>query len=151
MKALVPALFVLLVAAQALGGEPAPELTETAYKIATKQMDAIEWESYVMAAKKKYDEWAKEHDGDMGNFLNEKFLEIAPAARGGKIEHLKKLVYWMALYKYFEEPTPHYLKDVSDKHKQQVADIVSNFSWEKLSDMVKGASKEYVGGEEQKK
>lgn len=127
--------------------DPPPELTDTAYEIAMKEMAPDEWDQYVLATKKKYDSWAAEHENaSFGRFLNDKFMEMAPSARGGKIPNLKKLMYWLALYKYFDEPPPGHIREVSDKHKWQFHELSKDFSWEKLSNLVSKAEKEYVSG-----
>lgn len=135
---------IFALAASAADAEPAPELTDTAYDITISQMSEQEWAKYVLATKKKYDSWIAENEaGSFGQFLNDKFLEIAPSALGGKIENLKRVTYWMALYKYFGEQPPSHLRRVTDKHKREFYDLSKNFSWEKMSEMVTKASKEY--------
>jgi hypothetical protein len=138
------ALLSILLCGVAFASEPRP-IVEIAHQIATSDMTTSEWEAYTKSIERKYADWLKdEHPSDsFGAYLNTKFLEIAPSARGGDIPALKKVVYFMALYVHFGELPPKFLRDLSREDLQELEYLAADFSWEKLSEKVKENAHRY--------
>lgn len=137
-------LLLALLFGAAFANEPRP-IVEIAYQIATEDMTAEEWQSYTKSIERKYADWLKdEHPSDsFGSFLNTKFLEIAPSARGGDVPALKKVVYFMALYAHFGELPPKFLRELSREDLQELEYLAADFSWEKLSEKVRENAHRY--------
>jgi hypothetical protein len=131
---LIAALFLLGggAAAQAL------EIAEVAHEIALKEMKPAEWSSYVATHRRKYQTWSESNnDGSIKRYLDDKLVEIAPGALKGNVNALKKLVFWVALYKEFDEPPHRQLDEVAATHEKELEDLLKDFSWEKAAASIK--------------
>jgi hypothetical protein len=119
-------------------------ISDIAYDIARKQMSQAEWDKYCKDTEARFRTWVNDHDGsgDLGNYLNEKLLEIAPAARGGDVPALKRLVPFIALYHHFKEQPPERLASISQKYITELEELAADFTWEKLSASVKRHAKD---------
>ena len=137
------ALFVLLCAcAPALA--KARRVAAIAYDITRKDMDEKQWKSYVRRQRSWYEDWVNDNpSGSFKRFLDDKLLQIALGVPKGKIKTLKKFVYWLAMYKHFGEPAPSYIRNIADKNRQDLDNLLEDFSWERASKLVRKKSKGY--------
>ncbi len=130
----------------------ARDLPTIAYDIMRKDLSEEQWKGYVKKALARYEEWGEENNGrDIKVFLDDRLLQYGVAARTGKIESLKTFVHFLALYKEWREPPPKYIRDVADKNRQDLDNLLAEFTWEKASELTKKKVKEYDREKAEKK
>jgi len=142
-KVIILALFVFAI--PVFAGDEARTFQQIAYDITIKDLKPEEWNKFCKKAKDRYEQWSKDNQGsgDLNQFLNDKLLEIAPSVKGGKIEALKKFVYWLALYQQYNQLPPEYIREVKPEYRDQLDTLLQNFQWETLANMIKDNVKKY--------
>ena len=128
----------------AVEARAARDLPSIAYDIMRKDLNERQWAEYVKKSNDRYREWSDENgDRDLKIFLDDRLLQLGLAARSGKIENLKKFVYFLSLYKQWKELAPKYIRDVAEKNRQDLDDLLAEFTWERASQLVKKKVKEH--------
>jgi hypothetical protein len=101
------------------------------------------WTSFVSKARKRFEEWSREYDNNnVKQFLDDKLLALAPGVKSGKGARLREFCKWMALYNEFSEPLPHYISDISDDDKRWIANVLSDFDWDRAALTIKEKARE---------
>jgi hypothetical protein len=127
----------------------ARDIEDIAYEIAQKEMKPGDWAKYVKSAKSRYETWSNDNDGgSVKRYLDDKLVEQAPSALGGEIKNVKKMVFWVALYKEFGEPAHSRLRELAVTYEADLDDLMSNFSWEKAASIIKNRNKELSAAEQ---
>jgi hypothetical protein len=122
----------------------ATDLADAAHQITRKEMKAEEYKKYVSDTKKKFETWSTDNgDGSMKRYLDDKLVEIAPGAMNGNVKALKKLVFWIALYKEFGEPAHSQVGEVSINYQEDIEGLLKDFSWEKAAAAIKERKKKH--------
>ena len=99
------------------------------------------WKKEVERLKGQYKEWSKEHDSDMGTYLNDRFLMTALAAGGGNLERIRRAIIWLAFYHEFSQAAPLIASKFLEKYKESVKGVFKAFTWERVAQYV--VSKEW--------
>ena len=135
---------ILLLVALLLGTvsvQASSDVAEVAEAIVSRHVPADEWNEVKEEADKTFKEWAHDHDEstDRGRFLNEKLLEIACSVPKD-IATLKRVVFWLALYRVYDEPLPAVLVKFSQnngsRYLSDIESIETDFSWDKALALV---------------
>lgn len=135
---------ILLLVALLLGAvsvQASSDIAEVAEAIVSRHVPADEWNEVKEEADKTFKEWAREHDDstDHGRFLNEKLIQIA-CSTPKDITTLKRVVFWLALYKVYDEPLPaivtRFTKTSGSKYLADIEAIDEDFSWDKALTLV---------------
>lgn len=141
---------ILLLVALLLGTvsvKASSDIAEVAEDIVSRHVPADEWNEVKESADKTFKEWAHEHDDstDHGRFLNEKLIEIACSVPKD-ITTLKRVVFWLALYRVYDEPLPavvtRFTKTSGAKYLDDIEAIDLDFSWDKALALVLRRCKE---------
>lgn len=119
------------------------------YELSRTFLSEEEWSEQVASVQRKFHDWEKDNDGDMGRYLNDRFLIVALGAVGGDIEKIKKGVVWLAFYKEFNQPAPGLVTLALKKHHNSIARLLKDFSWAQASLYIK--NKEWRKDTEEKK
>lgn len=115
-------------------------LPEMAHAIATKDLTPEGWEAFLRDAGKNFETWAaQKQSNNRERFLNDKLMDIFPRARSGDVTALKRMIYWLALYKEYKFDAPWFIRLVARRHGDDFKDLLENFSWERFAEKVKGA------------
>jgi hypothetical protein len=111
-------------------------LVDLAHHVAVNDMGQDKWDAYVKAAKEKYADASSSWSSlSQKAFLDSRTLTLACGLKGAKVEDLKKLVYWIALYKELDEPAPRHL-DLPEEKLAKLRELVSDFDWERLRELI---------------
>ncbi|HYG75292.1 MAG TPA: hypothetical protein VEK08_09850 [Planctomycetota bacterium] len=114
------------------------EVSEIAYEIARKEMSEANWKSHVRKARQNFETWSNDNnDGSMKRYLDDKLVQIAPAALSGDVKDLKRLVFWIALYVEFGEQQHSRLQEVALTHGEDFEEVLADFSWERAAQKIK--------------
>ena len=140
---LVPVCVLAFCAAAPLHGADVRDMVEIAYDLMQKEMKPDEWKSYVKNANSRFESWCHDYpDGDIKRYLDDKLLELAPSVLSGSVKALKRMVFWVALYKEYKEPAPAYIREISEKYRKDMDEELANFSWERAAEKIKNRKKE---------
>jgi len=121
----------------------ARDIVDIAFELKDKEMKADEWQKFVKTTKSKYESWVNDYqDGNLKRYLDDKLLEIAPSVMGGNVKALKKMTFWVALYREFDEPPPGYLAEVATKYQKDLDEALKDFTWERAAEMIKNRKKD---------
>ena len=116
-------------------------IAEVCHKLIVEHMGKPGWESFVLKAQKRYSDYAREYDvSDIKRFLDDKLLQLAPSVKSGKGAALREFVSWLALYDFFAEPLPGYIRDIAEEDKAWIADQLQDFNWERVAQNIKEKS-----------
>jgi hypothetical protein len=108
-----------------------------AYQIMRTFLTDEQWSEQVSALQQKFAAWEKENDGDIGRYLNDRFLVVALGAASGEIEKMKRSVVFLAFYKEFGQPPPTAVANALKKHKGSLSELFTDFTWEKAAEYIK--------------
>ena len=134
---------VLLLLASIASYSHAHHFTNLAHQLAIKDLTQAEFDKYVKKTKEHFETWSNDNpSGNLNRFLNDKLLPIAMYVPKGEIKTLKKFIYWLALYQEFDAQPPWYILEIGRDNSEQIEDLHKNFSWERMSDIVKKRSGE---------
>ncbi len=97
-----------------------------------------DWSKEVVRIRKQFEVWKGENEGDIGKFLNSRFLAVALAAVGAKTEKMQKAAIWLALYQEFKESPPVMVPRYLKSHRPSLERVFKAFSWERAAQYVKG-------------
>lgn len=116
------------------------DATRVAREVVGTFMKDEEWKKQVAELRKKYENWAQDHDGDdMGRFLNDQLVSVGLAALNGNIEKLKKLALWVAFYHEFKQPLHSLALEFGKENKDSLACFFQTFTWERAHVYVKNS------------
>ncbi|MBI3828261.1 MAG: hypothetical protein HY291_02010 [Planctomycetes bacterium] len=139
-------LFVAGLVLSTLAGKgQATDFVDLAYQRATLDQKPEEWDKFVRKTKEHFETWSNDNPSGSGNvnrFLNDKLLPIAMGVPGGEVKNLKKFIYWIALYKVFDAQPPWYILEIAKENQQDIEDLHKDFSWERMSKLVKQRANE---------
>ena len=85
-------------------------------------------------ANSRFKTWSSSHDDstDRGLFLNDKLIELTAPK---DVQTLKRVICWLALYEFYQEPLPKVVAQLSEADKRlyldDLAKIERDFTWEK--------------------
>jgi hypothetical protein len=96
-----------------------------------------EFQKEVKELKGKFEDWEKQSEGDMGRYLNDRFILMGLAAAGGKVDKIKKGMIWLAFYKEFNQPPPSMVVKFLNEHQGSLTRLFTDFRWEKASTYIK--------------
>ena len=96
-----------------------------------------EWKKEVKEIKSRFEDWEKQSEGDMGQYLNDRFILMGLAAAGGKVDKIKKGIIWLAFYKEFNQPPPGMVVKFLNEHQGSLTRLFTDFRWEKASAYIK--------------
>lgn len=116
------------------GADDAPAM---AYALKDTFMTEAEWDHEVKALWSRFQDWEKQSDGDINQYLNDRLIIVAMAAAGGKIEKVKKGIAWLAFYKEFNAEPPSFVTKFFREHRPSLTRLFTDFTWEKASQYVK--------------
>jgi hypothetical protein len=147
----VPVLFVaLLLTSFSLASETEDEFTPLkmvkegsvdgptmARELIRTFLSETEWQKEVKEIKGKFQDWEKQSEGDMGQYLNDRFILMGLAAAGGKVDKIKKGMIWLAFYKEFNQPPPSMVVKFLNEHQGSLTRLFTEFRWEKASTYIK--------------
>lgn len=142
MYRLAPVVFLgfVLFAPQALHAE---DFMERAYQLAQKDQKPEDWKKFIKKTREHFETWSNDNpSGNLNRFLDDKLLPIAMNVPKGEVKTLKKFIYWLALYKEFDAQPPWYIREIANDNRQDVEDLHKDFSWERMSEIIKQRSKE---------
>ena len=114
------------------------DLSEAANKIAKKELGEKEWAKYVKNVQSRFNTWSSDNQsGNLKGFLDDKLLDIGASIKKSdiKLEDVKKITYWLAIYHEFKEPLPSYL--TKESYEKELEELLENFSWEKVREILK--------------
>gem|GEM_PF-4178478 len=110
------------------------DLCGIAYEITQKDMSQSQWNGYVQKANSAYTEWCNDNpSGDRKKFLDSRLLQMAPGFLSGNVPEVKKAVYWISLYREYNEPLPSYVNKDMDRYSVLLTEAMKNFSWERAA------------------
>jgi hypothetical protein len=119
------------------------------YQLVRTFLNEEQWQEMVDVLRRKFSDWEKENDGDIGRYLNDRFIVVALGAVSGDIEKIKKGIIWLAYYKEFGQQAPGVVRFALMRHRDSLSRLFENFSWEKAAQYIK--NKEWRKDNEQKK
>jgi hypothetical protein len=119
------------------------------YQLVRTFLNEEQWQEMVSALRQKFSDWEKENEGDIGRYLNDRFIIVALGAVSGDIEKIKKGIIWLAYYKEFGQQAPGVVKFALTRHRDSLSRLFDDFSWEKAAQYIK--NKEWRKDNEQKK
>jgi len=113
------------------------------YDLARSFLTQKEWDEQVSQLRKRYRDWEQDNEGDMGRYLNDRFIMVALGAVSGEVEKIKRGIIWLAFYKEFNQQVPSIVSVATIRHKDSLTRLFTDFSWDKASRYVK--NKEWRG------
>lgn len=123
-----------------------------ALEIAREHAAPQEWADFQRDAESRFETWKiNNHFGSRKNFLDDKLLTTATGVPSGKVETLKRFMFYLALYKIHREPPPWYIRHMAQRHGQEFLDLLQDFSWEDLAKRVRKKSDEVKAAESAEK
>ena len=126
--------------------------TQKAYEVTQKDMKPEDWKKFLKKTNDHFETWRDDNGGgDWKDYLDNQLICIAPSVKSGDVKVLKKFMCWMGLYHVHNEPAPWYVRDLSYENRAAFKQVFQDFSWERLSAMVKNKVKEYESDPEKKK
>jgi hypothetical protein len=118
------------------------EITSLAYREARRDMTAGQWNQHLRFHIGMFRAWSRgrsTYEQNWSAYLNSHALNYAKAARHGDIPALKRLAYFLALYVQFRAAPHPYIHRFSEKYQSEIQSLWMNFSWERLSYLVRNA------------
>jgi hypothetical protein len=116
--------------------EPPVDGPTLAYQIMRSFLSAEQWAEQVDAVRQKFARWEKENDGDIGRYLNDRFIMVAMSAAGGEVEKMKRSIIFLAFYKEFNQQPPAIVVTALKKHKGSLSQLFTDFTWEKAAQYI---------------
>lgn len=124
------------------------DVTAVALEIAREHASPQEWAAFQRDAESRFETWKiNNFFGSRKNFLDDKLLATATGVPSGKVETLKRFMFYLALYKIHREPPPWYIRHMAQRHGREFLDLLQNFSWEDLAKRVRKKSDEVKAAE----
>lgn len=119
------------------------------YQLVRTFLSEEQWQEMVDTLRRKFADWEKENDGDIGRYLNDRFIIVALGAVSGDIEKIKKGIIWLAYYKEFGQQAPSVVRFALTRHRESLSKLFQDFSWDKAAQYIK--NKEWRKDNEQKR
>ncbi len=156
MPVLCLAAMLLAIAAHAVEQTPEAPLTvsvtsthtralniaEITYKLVLEDMGESEWLEFVNKARTRFGHWSTEFDNNnMKQFLDDRLLALAPRVTSGKGAALCEFCQWLALYHLFGELPPSYIRDIPDRDKEWIQEILSKFDWNSAAKQIRAKAR----------
>ena len=113
------------------------DASSVAYDLTMTWMKSEEWQKKVAALRTLFKDWEKINGGDMGQYLNDRFVIVALSAGSGKVDSLKNGFVWLAYYKEFNQKVPSVVSKVLRDHKSSLELLFKDFTWERASQYVR--------------
>jgi hypothetical protein len=113
------------------------DAAEVGYELARTFLSQEQWDDHVKIIKKKFHDWEKENEGDIGHYLNDRFIIVVLGASSGDIKKVKQGIIWLAYYKEFNQPVPSAVTNAMTKHRDSLLPLFGNFSWARVSVYIK--------------
>ena len=117
--------------------EDGADTSRIAYDLARSFLSEEQWKARVAEMRRKFTDWEKDNEGDIGTYLNYQLPAIAFSASGGKIERLKDGAAFVALYFEFKQPVPQGVTAFARNNLASLNALFADFTWEKAADYVK--------------
>jgi hypothetical protein len=117
--------------------EKALDASSMSYELTRSFMTKEQWDEQVAAFRKKFEDWEKDNEGDVGRYLNDRFLLVALGAISGEVEKIKRALVWLALYKEFNQQVPGVVTVAVTKHRESLTRLFRDFTWDKASLYIK--------------
>jgi hypothetical protein len=117
--------------------EPPTDGPTLAYQLMRSFLTDEQWAEQVSALQQKFSAWEKENDGDIGRYLNDRFLIVAMGASSGEEEKMKRSVVFLAFYKEFNQIPPTAVANALKKHKGSLSELFTEFTWDKATQYIK--------------
>lgn len=113
------------------------DASSMSYELTRSFMTKEQWAEQVAAFRKKFEDWEKDNEGDVGRYLNDRFLMVALGAVSGEVEKIKRALVWLALYKEFNQQVPGVVTTAMTRHRESLGRLLKDFSWDKASLYIK--------------
>ena len=107
------------------------------YDLVRSFMTEKQWEEQVSELRERFEDWERNNEGDIGRYLNDRFIMVALGAVGGEVEKIKRGIIWLAFYKEFNQQVPRVVSNAVLRHRESLTRLFKDFSWEKASQYVK--------------
>lgn len=117
--------------------EDGSDASRVAFDLARSFLSEELWKARVADVRRRFADWEKNNDGDIGSYLNYQLPAIAFSASGGKIERLKDGVAFVALYYEFKQPVPQGVTAFARDNLASLNALFAAFTWEKAAEYVK--------------
>lgn len=121
----------------ALKMDDATDASRIARDLTLSYLSKEQWTARVADVRRKFADWEKENEGDIGSYLNYRLPIVALSVAGGKIERLKEGAAFVALYYEFSQPVPQGVTAFARQNMASLSELFGAFTWEKAADYVK--------------
>jgi cytoskeletal protein CcmA (bactofilin family) len=113
-------------------------IIDLANMVVKKEM-GVEYMKLLKETRIKYNSWNEENKADFSTYMNSTVLGLASSALDGDINKIKKVFLYVAMYQDFSDLPPSQIMAISTEHKEEFDSMCKNFSWEKVSNLIKGS------------
>jgi len=105
-----------------------------AYTLVRTFLTEEQWQSEVKKLRGHFEDWERDnHNGSIGQYLDDRLIVCALSAAGGKIEKVQKGMMWLAYYKEFNQQSPAVVTNFLREHRGSMSRVFDQFNWDKAS------------------